>query len=82
MTIPPTTTLIGAVSSACSHSVSYQIFKQFDNNPFIAAGILAVQCVDEGLYDMVPQISDWLAVFIIDRLRPWIAHHGGWASLL
>ena len=36
------------------------------------------QCVDEGMYDMVPQVTVWLAVFVIDRLRPWIARHGGW----
>ena len=47
---------------------------------FTLTGLLAVYCAQNNMEDMLGRVADWLVLFTMDRLRPWILLNGGWVS--
>lgn len=43
-------------------------------------GLLAVECVKNGLEDQISHIADWIYIYVRNKLSFWICRHGGWVN--
>lgn len=43
-------------------------------------GALSVECVQNGMPQLVDSIVDWVSVYLCDNLEPWITSNGGWVG--
>nr|AXS76517.1 Bcl-2 like 1 protein [Perna viridis] len=45
-------------------------------------GALSVECVQNGMPQLVDSIVDWVSVYLCDNLEPWITSNGGWQGFV
>ena len=49
---------------------------------FAFCGKLAISCLDKSMFQVIPNICDWLAVYIDSRLAQWIKNNGTWTYIV
>ncbi|XP_053309056.1 bcl-2-like protein 1 [Spea bombifrons] len=49
---------------------------------FSFGGALCVESADKEMDDLLPRITQWMAIYLDTQLQPWIQEHGGWEEFV
>lgn len=47
---------------------------------FAFGGILSTQCIQRDYPNLVDSVVDWMSMYIMEYVHPWISMNGGWVS--